>query len=151
MARKIPDVPGGTSDVASEVADLLQAVTHRLRRAARQEMGSNEVTWAQMRALRALDRMGESTRMSGLADELNIARRSATSLVDELESRRLVRRGHDPHDRRAVTVTVTPAGRRLVADLSDRRRRAAVGLLGELSAEELRTLRDLLARVVVPA
>jgi DNA-binding MarR family transcriptional regulator len=132
------------------VADLLQGVTHRLRRAARHELGSNEVTWAQMRALRTLQRMGEPTRMSGLADELDIARRSTTSLVDELESRGLVSRGHDPADRRAVTVAVTTAGRRLVADLGERRRRAAVGLLAELSADELRTLRDLLAKVVEP-
>jgi DNA-binding MarR family transcriptional regulator len=150
MPRKIPDVSTGTSDVSSEVADLLQAVTHRLRREARHEAGSNAVTWAQMRALRALDRMSGPTRMSGLADELNIARRSATSLVDELEARQLVARGHDPVDRRVVTVEVTPVGRRLLADLGARRREAAVGLLGGLSPEQLRTLRDLLARVVGP-
>ncbi len=152
MVRKIPErsraTADGASDVASEVADLLQGITHLMRREARHELGSDSVTWAQMRALRVLDRMGEPARMSELADELNIARRSATSLVDELVARGLVVRGHDPLDRRAVTVAVTPAGRGRVVELSARRRRAAVGLLSGLSDEELGALRDLLRRVV---
>jgi DNA-binding MarR family transcriptional regulator len=149
MARKIPHVSDDTRmDTASEVADLLQAVTHRLRREARHELGSNEITWAQMRALRVLARIATPTRMSDLADELNIARRSTTSVVDQLEAKGLVVRVDDAADRRAVMVEVTSAGQRLVDDLSQRRRQAAVGLLGELSGAELRALRDLLARVV---
>ena len=87
-------------------------------------------------------------RMSALADELQIARRSATSLVDALEARRLVTRRHDPSDRRAVTVVVTAAGTRLIAEARARHRRSTIGLLGPLSATELRTLRSLLGRIV---
>lgn len=135
-------------DVATEVADLLQAVAHRLRREARVGLDSVGVTWAQARALRTLARREGPTRMSELADALHIARRSATSVVDELEGRGLVRRGTDPHDRRAVTVEVTGAGQQVLAEARDRRRAATIGMLGRLSAAELRTLRDLLARVV---
>ncbi len=88
--------------------------------------------------------------MSDLADELHIARRSATSLVDDLEFRGFARRGRDPGDRRAVTVEVTAAGRRSVTEAGERRRRATVGMLGALSEADLRTLRDILDRLVVP-
>ncbi|MET0908317.1 MAG: MarR family transcriptional regulator [Ilumatobacteraceae bacterium] len=148
MGRKIPEPANERrAEVAAEVADLLHAVTHRLRREARDALGPARVTWAQLRALRTLDRLGVPTRMSILADELQVAPRSATSLVDELEVRALVRRGHDPADRRAVTVEVTPSGRTLLAELGERRRRTAVGLLDTLSPEELRVLRDLLGRI----
>lgn len=151
MVSDIPDrrraSPDESADVSAEVADLLQAVAHRMRRDARDGRGSPDVTWAQMRALRAVAKLPAPTRMSALADELHIARRSATSVVDELESRGLVVRGHDPDDRRAVTVAVTAAGRRVLAAARDRRREATIGMLGSLSEAELRTLRDLLARI----
>lgn len=149
MARNIPAVPGDTpAELAPQVADLLHAVTHRLRREARDSLGPDDATWTQMRALRALGRLPVPARMSDLANELHIARRSATSLVDDLESRRLVARGRDPIDRRAVTVVVTADGRRLVAEAGERRRRATVGMLGALPEADLRTLRDLLGRIV---
>mgnify|MGYP003136148997 CR=1 FL=1 len=146
------DIPGVSSDtpgeLAPQVADLLHAVTRRLRREARDSLGPDDATWTQMRALRALGRLPVPARMSDLADELHIARRSATSLVDDLEARGLVARGRDPIDRRAVTVAVTVAGRRLVAEAGERRRLATVGMLGALSETDLRKLRDLLGRVV---
>lgn len=149
MATPIPSATGsGGSDVTTEVADLLQAVAHRLRREARGGRRATPATWAQMRALRALARRVGPTRMSELADALHIARRSATSVVDELEQRGLVVRGRDPHDRRAVTVEVTRAGQQLLAEARDRRRAATAGMLGSLTDAELRTLRDLLARIV---
>jgi DNA-binding MarR family transcriptional regulator len=152
----VRNIPGGSrasrspvqSQVASEVADLLQAVTHRLRREARAVLGPEGVTPAQVRALRTIARLRAPTRMSELADELQIARRSATSLVDELAARGFVVRGHDPVDGRVVTVEVTEAGHALLTELADRRRRTTAGMLGALSDSELRTLRDLLGRVV---
>ena len=148
MVRDIPEVPDDTPhELAPQVADLLHTVTHRLRREARNLLGPDDPTWTQLRALRALARLPVPARMSDLADELHIARRSATSLVDDLEARGLVARGRDAIDRRAVTVVVTAHGRGLVADVGERRRRATVGMLGALPESDLRTLRDLLGRI----
>lgn len=149
----VHDILGGRhpspSDLASQVADLLQAVTHRLRRESRADLGARGVTMAHMRALRVLARTPTAPRMSELADALGIARRSATSVVDELEARHLVDRTHDPADRRAVTISMTAAGRDLVDEVGERRRRTTVGMLGVLSDAELTTLRDLLGRILV--
>ncbi len=58
MARNIPEVARDTvDDPASQVADLLHAVTHRLRREARESIGPHDATWTQVRALRALERL----------------------------------------------------------------------------------------------
>jgi DNA-binding MarR family transcriptional regulator len=142
MGRSIPDPA-----VSAEIADLLYRVTHRMRRASEPVLEPLGLTWAQLRALRTLARSGPPLRMSELAERLRIARRSATSLVDELVERGLVERLPDPADRRAVTVAVTPAGGALLDRLVQRRREAAGDLTSALDGRELRVLRDLLRRL----
>lgn len=134
-------------DPSAEVADLIASVGRRIRRAASHDLEPLGVTWGQVRALRTLGRCAGPVRMSELADRLRIARRSATSVVDELVERGLVERAADPADRRAVTVDVTPAGRALLDQLVDRRRAAAADLTSTLSPAELTTLRELLSRI----
>jgi len=134
----------------AEVADLIAGVGRRIRRAASHELEPLGVTWGQVRALRMLARGGEPVRMSELADQLRIARRSATSVVDELAERGLVVRSSDPNDRRAVTVDVTPAGWSLLDELAQRRRAAAADITSSLTPAELVTLRDLLRRLDRP-
>ena len=120
----------------------------RIRRATNHDLEPLGVTWGQVRALRTLGRCDGPVRMSELADRLRIARRSATSVVDELVERGLVERAADPADRRAVTVAVTPAGRRVARRSSSTRRRAAAAdLTSSLTPAELATLRDLLTRI----
>ena len=83
------------------------------------------ITWSQLRALRTVDRCDGAIRMSELASRLGIARRSATSVVDDLVGHGLLERRDDPADRRAVEVAVTAAGTRLLRRLAARRRSAA--------------------------
>jgi DNA-binding MarR family transcriptional regulator len=135
-------------DVAvEEVAELLHLLGRQLRQQAHRELVPLGVTPAQARALRVLSR-GGLLRMSTLADQLGIARRSATTVVDELAERGLVRRTEDPADRRAVTVDVTPAGLNLLQRLSEARAGALSDLAADLTPDELDQLRTLLRRLV---
>jgi DNA-binding MarR family transcriptional regulator len=148
MAESIPEASDlATPDLATEVADLLHHVNHTIRRQAVAEAGANGVTSSQMRALRTLVRRGEPMRMSELADSLGIVRRSATSVVDDLEQLGLVERIADPVDRRAVGVQLTHMGRKVMLDARRRRRTAAGQVLGSLSRSDLEALRTLLQRV----
>ena len=70
-------------------------MNHLIRRQAQAEAGPHGPTGAQMRALRVLSRSEEPLRMSELAAALGIARRSATSVVDDLEVSALVERVED--------------------------------------------------------
>jgi DNA-binding MarR family transcriptional regulator len=159
MARSIPRQPADGSSggvppdaLMGEVADLLHSVSHRIRRESRSELEPLDVTWAQLRALRAAHRhradgSHEGARMSELADALHVARRSATSLVDELEAKGWVRRVGDADDRRAVRVELTDAGLGLMRTVGQSRRKAATRVLETLPERDLRSLRDLLARL----
>lgn len=65
---------------------------------------------------RLLNLLAEGTALpSSLADRLNLRRPSITSVVDGLVSRGLVARQHDSRDRRKVSHSITPAGRRTLA------------------------------------
>ena len=149
MGRKIP--AGGTSPSRSEkaaaVGDLFHQVNHRIRRTAAAELEPLGVTGGQMRALRTIQLADGPIRMSGLADALGIVRRSATSVVDELEQRGLVERVDDPDDRRAVGVELTDAGRAALLRARGLRRGAAEQVLQPLTDDELERLRTLLQRL----
>ncbi len=133
--------------VELEVADLIHSVNRRIRHATYQNLDPLGVTPAQARALRVLHRAGGRIQMSELADRLRIARRSATSVVDELAARGLVERATDPLDRRAVVVAPTAEGVALLAHLTRRRHGAARRVLAPLSADQVTALRDLLRQV----
>lgn len=146
-----PDRGRATADgVEIEVAELIGSLSRQLRRAAHHDLGSSGVTPAQMRALRTVAACAGSIRMSELADRLHIARRSATSVVDDLVERSLLERRADPHDRRAVEVAVTAGGHRLLRRVQEQRRTAARRLMTRLSPDELAELRDLLRRLDAP-
>jgi len=141
------DVTPGDADEAAEAAEAVRVVARRLRRAARADLEPLGVTAAQVRALRVVEAAGGGLRMSDLADRLDIVRRSATSVVDELEASGLVVRRPDPDDRRGVLVDLTDAGGHLLRRVGARRRAAARDLFADLTPDEVATLRGLLDRI----
>jgi DNA-binding MarR family transcriptional regulator len=131
-----------------QTGDLVMAVARRVRRAHLAALAEWQVTPSQSRALRVLASRPEGIRPSVLADELHIAPRSATEVVDALEDRGWVSRTPDPTDRRATVLTLTDAGRDLVAQIDDVRRSASEGVLDVLSPDQRRTLHEILTVVV---
>jgi DNA-binding MarR family transcriptional regulator len=91
------------------LAEAFWAVARRLRDTSQETLAPWDVNPSQLRALRVLRRHGVM-RLSELSDRLRIAPRSATEVVDALESRGLARRRPDPGDRRATLVEVTEDG-----------------------------------------
>jgi len=88
-------------------------------------------------------------RLSDLSGRLHIAPRSATEVVDALESRGLVERRPDPGDRRATLVEVTEQGASVLDAIRAVRGTEAERVFGRLSqtdrahlARILRKLRD---------
>ena len=134
-------------------AELLMAVARVLRRRFADALDEYDVTPSQARALRTVaDEPG--IRLSALAERLRIAPRSATEVIDALESRGLVVREPDPADRRATRVSPTPAGRRLQLLIHDARHRELDGFADGLPARDRaeldRILRLLLDRAGMP-
>lgn len=80
-----------------------------------------DVTLPQYRALVVLA-TGGPVRVGDLADALAIHPSTATRLCDRLVDRRLVRRAVDRSNRRATTISLSSAGRKVVDDVTEVRR-----------------------------
>lgn len=87
---------------------------------------------------------GGPKRISVLAKELHLTSAAVTQIVTDLELGGLVRRNRDENDRRAVLVSLTDEGERLLQEMRGRRRSLAAQFLGVLVQED----RDHLARIL---
>ncbi|AGL18963.1 MarR family winged helix-turn-helix transcriptional regulator [Actinoplanes sp. N902-109] len=93
-----------------EVSSLLQhAVDEHLR-------ADGDLSWVQFQVLATLGDTAEGRmRMTDLADQVVYSRSGLTYQAGLLEKRGLITRGSDPEDERSVMVTLSKAGRALVA------------------------------------
>ena len=123
-------VPGGELvDAVMTASRVLVAV------AARSLAAAGDVTLPQYRALVVLATRGPQ-RGIDLAEALGVNPSSATRLLDRLSRGGLIRRTRLRADRRAVRVALSPAGRELVAEVTQRRRQEVERLLEALPAEQ---------------
>jgi DNA-binding MarR family transcriptional regulator len=76
------------------------------------------LTVSQSYCLRSLYFYGPQT-MSELATELQVQLSTMTGIIDQLESKRLVRRAAHPDDRRSLQVGLTPKGKKLYHSAHD--------------------------------
>lgn len=92
---------------------------------------AEETTIAQYRTLVVLASRGPQ-RMVDLAGALGVAPSTAGRMCDRLVRKGLIRRQRARTDRRAVLVSITPAGRIVVDGATERRRALIGGILGRL-------------------
>jgi len=119
------------SDVAAAVESTVESLLAVLESARLAQ--SPAIPPTQLRVLTIIAR-NRHTNMSRLAGALDVVPSSASRLCDRLEATGLLRREPDPRDRREVRLLLTPAARRLLADLRDRRRRALEAVLERMTA-----------------
>jgi DNA-binding MarR family transcriptional regulator len=82
-----------------------------------------------------------------LADAIGLHRNNMVALIDELEAKGWVRRERNQQDRRASSIRLTPAGARIVRQVSGLIPAVEQDIARSLSAEERATLAALLRRV----
>ena len=96
-------------------------------------------------------RQQEGLSQVDLADVLELQPISLVRLLDRLVEHGLLERRHDPKDRRANRLFLTPRGRQLVDDLDSLRNAIATDVLQDVRADALQTslgtLRDIKERI----
>jgi DNA-binding MarR family transcriptional regulator len=136
-----------TDPLTMEVVELIGDVVARFYEDYEEAAAEHALTGAQARLLSLLSL--EPLPMRKLARKLKCEPSNVTGIVDRLESRGLVERRPDPTDRRVKVAAATDEGRRIARDLREGLRFAREPLAG-LSADERRSLRDLLRRMLTP-
>jgi DNA-binding MarR family transcriptional regulator len=102
---------------------------------------------AKLAALHRLSEAGESLPLGQLAERLACVKSNVTQLVDRLEADGLVERTSDPNDRRSRLAVLTEAGKEAYAKGSVIQQQAEAELFGTLTADESRTLHELLDKL----
>ena len=125
------------------LADAFRSVSRQLRETSQETLAPWDINPSQFRALRVLNHHG-AIRLSDLSGHLHIAPRSATEVVDALESRGLVERRPDPSDRRATLAELTAHGTDVLRAISTARGTEAERVFGRLTPAD----RDHLARIL---
>ena len=121
-----------------ELAAQLRLAITRTARRLRQEAGG-ALSPSQTAALSTVERHGPLT-PSELATRERIQRPTVTRLLGRLEEAGLVARAADPVDRRSSLVSITPAGRALLARLRTRKDAYLATRLDALAAGDRRAL-----------
>lgn len=137
-----------TEDPIAILAELIARSARAIHDESRHVLAPLGLTPAGARTLRALARSGEPLRMVDLAERLHVVPRTVTTVVDALESERLVERRAAPNDRRSTFVHLTPLAHERLQAMRDARSHAASQLLAALSPDEQDQLRALLERLV---
>jgi len=125
---------------------LLSQVSAGAHRRLAEAFGQAGTTGYQYRLLTALAEFGPASQ-TDLGRRVSLDRSDVAEAVAVLVERGCVTRAPDPADGRRNIVTLTAAGRRLLARLDRTVARVQDSLLAALTASERATLVDLLARV----
>jgi DNA-binding MarR family transcriptional regulator len=107
-----------------------------------------EILGMKLKEYFALRQLSDDGRMSqaSLCTGLNVDANYMTLMLNDLESAGYVERRRDPEDRRRHIVELTDGGRAAIARAEQAMDEMEDDVLGPLSAEERRTLRELLER-----
>jgi DNA-binding MarR family transcriptional regulator len=136
---------------------LTEAITVRLATASRyltqsrrRALAGSGFQLGQFKILMALRRLGPpyATSPSRLADGLGLTRGALSARLGPLEEAGLIARSHDAGDRRRVEVRLTDAGHDAFERHLKAENRAETDLLAPLTAEERRTLDELLRKLL---
>ena len=119
---------------AARLRLALMRISRRLRQA-----GGSGITPSQLSALATLDRSGPVS-LRDLAAAEKVGASTLTRVVAALEEQGLLQRVSDPADRRVSLATVTPAGRKLLAQARDRGTQLLTERIAELAPAEAEAL-----------
>ena len=141
-------MPNASADVsAAELSERVLRVAHLIRRSSMAGLAPLQLTPAQSRALRTIAKADGPIRMGEIASLLGVVPRSATDLVEALQSAGLVERRVDRANRRSVLVSLTERGREIQDEMARARAATSEKVFGSLAPDERRQLAHLLARV----
>jgi DNA-binding MarR family transcriptional regulator len=123
------------------VVDAVVGASRALVAIAARSLGAagEEVTLPQYRALVVLASRGPQ-RVVDLSGFLDVTASTATRMCDRLVRKGLIRRQRQMTDRRSVRVTISTAGRDLVASVTQRRRREVRAIVDRMTPADQQQL-----------
>jgi DNA-binding MarR family transcriptional regulator len=141
--RERPELDSSPIGIVGRISRLAREIEDRLEPVYRDH--GLEPGWHDL--LATLRRSGGTLRPTDLTNASMLTSSGTTKRLDKLEAAGLITRTADPDDRRGTLISLTPAGRRLIDELTpahlDNERR----ILGALGEADQKRLADLLRKL----
>ena len=131
----VHDFLGSAQIFTSAVNDLMEEQLH--------EIAEDQLTFSQLKLLKMVS-LTDNYTVSDVAAFLGVSNAAASRAVDRLVKRGLVDRAEAESDRRAVKLSLTEKGRRLLESYDRASGQVLEGLFGKLAPEQLRRTAKLL-------
>ena len=129
-----------TTDAHLRLGSDLRVAVGRIARRIKQLYEEGEVTFSETSVLSRLEREGKTT-PTRLAGAEHVTPQAIVAILNNLESRELIRRSSDPSDGRRVLISMTQLGRQVLSEKSWSVTQALAGALASgLSAGERQQL-----------
>jgi MarR family 2-MHQ and catechol resistance regulon transcriptional repressor len=125
---------------------LLRRTSFRLKAELRKKIEKHGITWPQFHALFHIGEQGLPA--NELARVLQCNASNMTGLVDRMSESGWVYREHSKEDRRVWLIKLTEEGKKLLAEVQPQHRRNIEERMGRLSDAELKTMGDLLGKLL---
>lgn len=103
-----------------------------------EEAGGTQLALSQLKLLTLIAPAQQRLKVTDVADFLEVSNAAASRSIDRLVQRGLVHRTVAPDNRRAVDLSLTEEGRRLLGQFQELRDQEMMRLLGSYPAERLR-------------
>jgi DNA-binding MarR family transcriptional regulator len=142
------EFPDGDPRLTEAHSSLVRTGTALLAEIERCMQATFDVPQTVLNSLAVIDGAGEPLTPSQIGERMFVSSATMTGVIDQLEYRGWARRQPNPDDRRSVLVEVTDEGKAITDQLLPGIRKIERATLGVLSAAELRTLLELLAKVL---
>jgi DNA-binding MarR family transcriptional regulator len=127
------------ADLIQQIVELQRKVDRARRRYELDIWMSLPLTMAQLKCLFFISNKG-STNSRKLAEALQVTPTNITGIIDRLVKQGLVSRAGDAQDRRILVLKATTKGKRLVANLRERKRSSFSKVLACMNRDELTAL-----------
>jgi MarR family transcriptional regulator, transcriptional regulator for hemolysin len=129
-----------------ELGLLLSRTYLSLKRETSRMLQQFELTPEQFSLVAELDKQDNVTQKE-LADVTEREQTTVTKIVDKLVKKGLVNRRHDPHDRRAIRLLITDAGRQLVSEIIPKVDEIETNAYQGFHQEDIKTLQILIRKL----
>lgn len=142
-ARSMLDHLAASPDARKlEVFPAIRWCAARIQRFVQAEADPHGLTDGAARVLMQLSHSSDQP-LGSLAVGMHVSPKNITILIDQLEKDGLVRRLHDPIDRRSIRAQLTDDGRRLVGQFQREFMTRSLELVDDITQEELERVRHI--------
>ena len=127
--------------------DLLLSFRRKIMESMRKDGVHHGLTLSQFEVLRLLSSSGERT-MKEIAVFLKITPPSASSLIEDMEKKRLIKREYNSVDRRIIKIKLTKKSQDIFSRVYLNKKKIIDDMLSKLSAKDKKTLERIIKIII---